>query len=120
LPASEAAQRTIHVGHQVRPANRDELLIHPRGGRGVCSGNLQHACGIAAGRHRRAIVACVLADERAMADSALHEAAQALGVALRFASNPGDVASMVAAALPDAELITHGDVASRWRLRRST
>lgn len=112
LPASEAAQRTIHVGHQVRPANRDELLIHPRSVVvGVADGNLHsmraalQQAGIA-----EPSVACVLANERAMADSALHEAAQALGVALRFASNPGDVASMVAAALPDAELITHGDV----------
>ncbi len=112
LPASEAAQRTIHVGHQVRPANRDELLIHPRSVVvGVAGGNLHsmraalQQAGIA-----EPSVACVLADERAMADSALHEAAQTLGVALRFASNPGDVASMVAAALPNAELITHGDV----------
>lgn len=112
LPASEAAQRTIHVGCQVRPANRDELLIHPRSVVvGVAGGNLHsmraalQQAGIA-----EPSVACVLADERAMADSALHEAAQTLGVALRFASNPGDVASMVAAALPNAELITHGDV----------
>ncbi|WP_151883858.1 precorrin-3B C(17)-methyltransferase [Pseudomonas putida] len=112
LPASEAAQRTIHVGHQVRPANRDELLIHPRSVVvGVAGGNLHsmraalQQAGIA-----EPSVACVLADERAMADSALHEAAQTLGVALRFASNPGDLASMVAAALPNAELITHGDV----------
>ncbi len=112
LPASEAARRTIHVGHQARPANRDELLIHPRSVVvGVAGGNLN---GIRAALQQAGIaepsVACVLADEQAMADSALHEAAQALGVALRFAARPGDVASMVAAALPGAELIEQAEV----------
>lgn len=112
LPASEAAQRTIHVGHQARPANRDELLIHPRlVVVGVAGGNLHsirtalQQAGIA-----EPSVACVLADERTMADSALHEAAQALGVPLRFATRPGDVASMVAVAVPDSELIALGEV----------
>ncbi len=112
LPASEAAQRTIHVGHQARPANRDELLIHPRlVVVGVAGGNLHR---IRAALQQAGIaepsVACVLADERTMADSALHEAAQALGVPLRFATRPGDVASMVAAAVPDAELIALEEV----------
>ena len=112
LPASDAARRTIHVGHQARPANRDELLIHPRSVVvGVAGGNLN---GIRAALQQAGIaepsVACVLADEQAMADSALHEAAQALGVALRFAARPGDVASMVAAALPGAELIEQAEV----------
>ena len=112
LPASEAAQRTIHVGHQARPANRDELLIHPRlVVVGVAGGNLHS---IRAALQQAGIaepsVACVLADERTMADSALHEAAQALGVPLRFATRSGDVASMVAAAVPDAELIALEEV----------
>ncbi|WP_409313049.1 precorrin-3B C(17)-methyltransferase [Pseudomonas putida] len=112
LPASEAAQRTIHVGHQARPANRDELLIHPRlVVVGVAGGNLHS---IRAALQQAGIaepsVACVLADERTMADSALHEAAQALGVPLRFATRPGDVASMVAAAVPDSELIALEEV----------
>ncbi|HDS1698763.1 MULTISPECIES: precorrin-3B C(17)-methyltransferase [Pseudomonas] len=112
LPASEAAQRTIHVGHQARPANRDELLIYPRlVVVGVAGGNLHS---IRAALQQAGIaepsVACVLADERTMADSALHEAAQALGVPLRFATRLGDVASMVAAAVPDAELIAIEEV----------
>jgi len=107
LPASDAALRTIHVGHQARPASRDELLIHPRSVVvGVAGGNLDT---IRAALQQAGIaepsVACVLADEQAMAEGALHEAAQALGVALRFAAKPVDVASMVAAALPDAELV---------------
>ncbi|MGE8061265.1 precorrin-3B C(17)-methyltransferase [Pseudomonas sp. NPDC089547] len=112
LPSSEAAQRTIHVGHQARPASRDELLIHPRSVVvGVADGDLHsiraalQLAGVA-----EPSLACVLADEHAMASNALHEAAQALGVALRFAAKPHDVAGMVAGALPDARLIEQGDV----------
>ncbi|MBA6110454.1 precorrin-3B C(17)-methyltransferase [Pseudomonas asiatica] len=112
LPASEAARRTIHVGHQARPASRDELLIHPRSVVvGVAGGSLAsirsalQQAGIA-----EPAVACLLADEQAMADSALYEAAQALGVALRFAARTHDLANMVAAALPAAQLIEVADV----------
>ncbi|MFY1032041.1 precorrin-3B C(17)-methyltransferase [Pseudomonas asiatica] len=112
VPASEAARRTIHVGHQARPASRDELLIHPRSVVvGVAGGSLAsirsalQQAGIA-----EPAVACLLADEQAMADSALYEAAQALGVALRFAARTHDLASMVAAALPAAQLIEVADV----------
>jgi hypothetical protein len=69
------------------PANRDELLIHPlRGGGGVAGGNLQHACGIAAGRHRRAIAGLPAGGEHEMADPLAR--GRAAGCALRFASNP--------------------------------
>ncbi|CAB5577647.1 precorrin-3B C(17)-methyltransferase [Pseudomonas asiatica] len=112
LPASEAARRTIHVGHQARPASRDELLIHPRSVVvGVAGGSL---ASIRAALQQAGIaepaVACLLADEQAMADSALHEAAQTLGVALRFAARTHDLAGMVAAALPAAQLIEVADV----------
>ncbi len=112
LPASEAARRTIHVGHQARPASRDELLIHPRSVVvGVAGGSL---ASIRAALQQAGIaepaVACLLADERAMADSALHEAAQGLGVALRFTARTHDLAGMVAAALPAAQLIEMADV----------
>ncbi|MBT9235157.1 precorrin-3B C(17)-methyltransferase [Pseudomonas sp. MG-2] len=112
LPASEAARRTIHVGHQARPASRDELLIHPRSVVvGVAGGSL---ASIRAALQQAGIaepaVACLLADEQAMADGALHEAAQALGVALRFAAKVHDVAGMVAAALPAAQLIEVADI----------
>ena len=112
LPASEAARRTIHVGHQARPASRDELLIHPRSVVvGVAGGNL---ASIRAALQQAGIaepaVACLLADEQAMADGALHEAAQALGVPLRFAGKMHDVAGMVAAALPAAQLIEVADI----------
>ncbi|WP_350013431.1 precorrin-3B C(17)-methyltransferase [Pseudomonas asiatica] len=112
LPASEAARRTIHVGHQARPASRDELLIHPRSVVvGVAGGSL---ASIRAALQQAGIaepaVACLLADEQAMADNALHEAAQALGIALRFAARTHDLAGMVAAALPAAQLIEVADV----------
>ncbi|MHC5126550.1 precorrin-3B C(17)-methyltransferase [Pseudomonas inefficax] len=112
LPASEAARRTIHVGHQARPASRDELLIHPRSVVvGVAGGSL---ASIRAALQQAGIaepaVACLLADEQAMADGALHEAAQALGVPLRFAGKMHDVAGMVAAALPAAQLIEVADI----------
>ncbi|WP_033728617.1 precorrin-3B C(17)-methyltransferase [Pseudomonas putida] len=112
LPASDAAQRTIHVGHLARPTSRDELLIHPRCVVvGVASADLPmirealQQAGIA-----QASLACVLADERAMADTRLHAAAQALGVELRFAAKPDDVAGMVGAALPGARLQCQGEV----------
>ncbi|MDM3884586.1 precorrin-3B C(17)-methyltransferase [Pseudomonas sp. BCRC 81390] len=112
LPASDEARRTIHVGHQARPASRNELLIHPRSVVvGVAGGDLHS---IRAALQQAGIaepsLACVLADEQAMADSALHEAARALGVALRFAAKPQDVASMLAEALPDAQLIEVADI----------
>ncbi len=113
LPASQAAQRTIHVGPRARPAHRDELLIHPRsvvvGTAGGDLASIRQAlqqAGIA-----EAALACVLADEQAMADSVLHEAAQALAVPLRFAAKPTDVADMLATALPTAQLIEQTGVA---------
>lgn len=112
LPASDEARRTIHVGHQARPADRNELLIHPRSVVvGVAGGDLHS---IRAALQQAGIaepsLACVLADEQAMADGALHEAAHALGVALRFAAKPQDVAGMLAEALPDAQLIEVADM----------
>jgi len=110
LPASEAAQRTIHVGCTARPASRDELLIHPRsvvvavgaGGSDLVeriSGAL-HEAGIA-----QQSLACLLAAEQAMAEPALQEAARVLGVPLRFAAKASTLVDMAAEALPDARLI---------------
>jgi cobalt-precorrin 5A hydrolase/precorrin-3B C17-methyltransferase len=114
-----AAQRTIMWASR-RVGQRDELLIHPRSGWWRC--RWQPA------RHARSLQQAGIAEPSVPAcwrtrqpwPTAPCEAAQALGVPLRFASNPGDVASMVAAALPDAELIAHGESWSRWRLPRST
>lgn len=113
LPASEAAQRTIHVGCTARPASRDELLIHPRsvvvavdaGGPDLVervSDALREA-GIA-----EQSLACLLVAEQAMAEPSLQAAAKVLGVALRFAAKESTLVSMAAEALPDARLIEQG------------
>jgi cobalt-precorrin 5A hydrolase/precorrin-3B C17-methyltransferase len=113
LPASEAAQRTIHVGCTARPASRDELLIHPRsvvvavdaGGPDLVervSDALREA-GIA-----EQSLACLLVAEQAMAEPSLQAAAKVLRVALRFAAKESTLLSMAAEALPDARLIEQG------------
>ncbi|WP_449430974.1 precorrin-3B C(17)-methyltransferase [Pseudomonas putida] len=96
LPASEAAQRTIHVGCQARTASRDELLIHPRavvvavqaGGPQVLA---QVREALAEANIAERSLACLLAPQETMADPALAEAAQALGVSLRFANPVPDM-----------------------------
>ncbi|GLH35253.1 precorrin-3B C(17)-methyltransferase [Pseudomonas sp. BR1R-5] len=113
LPASEAAQRTIHVGCTARPASRDELLIHPRsvvvavdaGGPDLVErvGDALHEAGIA-----EQSLACLLVAEQAMAEPSLQAAAKVLGVALRFAAKESTLVSMAAEALPDARLIEQG------------
>lgn len=115
LPEDQAAQRSIHVGCEARPASRDELLIHARcvvvavegAGAGVVERvrwGLQKA-GIA-----EQSLACLLADEQAMADQALQEAAQTLGIELRFAAMGSGLAEMAAAAVPGARLIEQDGV----------
>ncbi|MBV4533092.1 precorrin-3B C(17)-methyltransferase [Pseudomonas sp. SWRI107] len=109
LPASEQALRTIHVGSALRPASRDELLIHARcvvvALPGAATGLAQqvrdslHAAGIA-----EAALACLLASEDDMAEPALHEAAQALNVPLRFAAPAATAQQLLAAALPGARI----------------
>lgn len=111
LPASDAAQRTIHVGCEARPARHDELLIHSRAvlvavesGTPGLADSVREAlreAGLA-----QASLACLLAAEQAMADAELHDAARALGVALRFAPLGNGLAEMAAAALPQARLST--------------
>ncbi|WP_323613945.1 precorrin-3B C(17)-methyltransferase [Pseudomonas putida] len=113
LPASEAAQRTIHVGCTARPASRDELLIHPRsvvvavdaGGPDLVErvGDALREAGIA-----EQSLACLLVAEQAMAEPSLQAAAKVLGVALRFAAKESTLVSMAAEALPDARLIEQG------------
>ena len=109
LPASDSAQRTIHVGCAARPASRDELLIHARAvvvavdpGTPELADSVRralHEAGIAQGS-----LACLLAAEQTMAEPALHDAAQALGVALRFAPAGSGLADMAGKALPQARL----------------
>lgn len=116
LPEDDAAQRTLHVGYQARPASRDELLIHARavvvavdGEQGEVATQVRQAldaAGIA-----EAALACLLAPEQAMAEPALHEAAQALGVALRYAPQVENLAHMLAQAVPGARVNEQAGVA---------
>ncbi len=113
LPASEAAQRTIHVGCAARPASRDELLIHARAVVvAVAPGTPELADSVRQALHEAGIaqasLVCLLAAEQAMADPALHDAAQALGVALRFAPAASGLAEMAGKTLPQARLHEQG------------
>jgi len=110
LPSSEAAQRVIHVGCQARPASRDELVIHARSVLVAVDANLPEladrvrdalrTAGIA-----EASLACLLASDAQMAEPALHAAAQALGVALRFATAVDSLHALAREVLPQAQLL---------------
>ncbi|HEK1690280.1 TPA: precorrin-3B C(17)-methyltransferase [Pseudomonas putida] len=110
LPASEAAQRTIHVGCTARPASRDELLIHPRSVVVAVDAGVPDLVERVSDALREAGIAeqslaCLLVAEQAMAEPSLQAAAKVLGVALRFAAKESTLVSMAAEALPDARLI---------------
>ncbi|MFT0869361.1 precorrin-3B C(17)-methyltransferase [Pseudomonas sp. CAM1A] len=109
LPASDDAQRTIHVGSALRPASRDELLIHARCVVvAVTAGSTDLVQQVREELLRANIaepaLACLLASETEMAEPALHEAAQALNVALRFAPAAESLEQMLADALPQARV----------------
>ncbi len=115
LPCSEHGQRTLHVGWQQRPARRDELQLHSR-----CVLVAVHAAGpelaeqVRQALHAAGVaepaLACLLAAEEAMAEPALHAAAKALNVPLRFAPALSGLAPMVAAVMPEACCQVHGDM----------
>ena len=109
LPASDDAQRTIHVGSALRPANRDELLIHAR----CVVVAVTAGCADLVQQVREALqraniaepaLACLLASETEMAEPTLHEAARALNVGLRFAPAAENLERMLADALPQARV----------------
>lgn len=115
LPASDSAQRTIHVGCDARPASRDELLIHRRSlvvalaetGPDLLA-RIRDALR-EAGLAEQAL-ACLLAVDTLMAEPALHEAAAALGVGLRFAPSSASLASLLADEVPGATLVEQADM----------
>lgn len=95
LTQADNARLSLHVSCTARAPSRDELLIHPRSVlvaiqaasvQAVHAGDLaaRVRAALAAEHLAEASLACLLADERAMAEPALHEAARALGVPLRF------------------------------------
>nr|WP_314617390.1 precorrin-3B C(17)-methyltransferase [uncultured Pseudomonas sp.] len=115
LPASDSAQRTIHVGCDARPASRDELLIHRRS----LVVALAEAGPDLLARIRDALreaglaeqaLACLLAVDTLMAEPALHEAAAALGVGLRFAPHSASLANLLADEVPGATLVEQADM----------
>lgn len=102
------AQRSIHIGSAEREANRHELLIYPR------SVAVAVSAGVASEQIRAALhqanvavqaVACLLASEDEMANSALREAASALGVPLRFVAAASSVGALAQSAVPEAKVI---------------
>ena len=115
LPASDSAQRTIHVSCDARPSRRDELLIHRRSlVVAVAAAGAELLAQVRsalrdAGLAEQAL-ACLLADEALMAEPSLHEAAAALGVGLRFAPVPCGLASMLAESLPEATLVEQAGI----------
>lgn len=102
LPEDDHAQLAIHVGYAEREPSANELLIYPRNVLVAVDAGVEHlADTVKATLHDSRIalqsLACLLASESAMANPALHAAAEALGVALRFTSpaTPGEMAQQV-------------------------
>ncbi|WP_152490048.1 MULTISPECIES: precorrin-3B C(17)-methyltransferase [unclassified Pseudomonas] len=89
LPVDNTAKRVIHITPQARPAQPDELLIHPRS----VAVLVERTDDQLAARIHRALsaanlapqaLAALLADKARMADAALHAAARELNLPLRF------------------------------------
>ncbi|MDH0304424.1 MULTISPECIES: precorrin-3B C(17)-methyltransferase [unclassified Pseudomonas] len=109
LPASDDARRTIHVGCAARPASRDELLIHSRCvvvavAAGIADPAQRVRDALQAAGIADAALAGLLASEADMAEPALHEAARALNVALRFAPAAASLEQLLLDALPQARV----------------
>jgi cobalt-precorrin 5A hydrolase/precorrin-3B C17-methyltransferase len=87
LPLADEAQRVIHVTAQARPAERHELLIHPRVAvariDGAASGDAVRQALSRAGLAPLSL-ACLLADRERMTDAGLRAVATELDVPLRF------------------------------------
>jgi cobalt-precorrin 5A hydrolase/precorrin-3B C17-methyltransferase len=105
LPEDDQARLAIHVGCDAREPSANELLIHPRNVLvAVHAGPSDLAEAVRQALHASRIalpsLACLLAAEHDMANPALHEAAAALGVPLRFAPAAGSLAQLAAHAVP--------------------
>lgn len=111
LPTDAQARRTLYVGCEARPANRDELLIHARqvvvaleGPGPTLAADVRQALSQAA--LAEPAVACLLAGAQHMAEASLHEAACTLGVPLRFVAADAPAEALLAQALPEARRVT--------------
>uniref|UniRef100_A0A7C1XD38 Precorrin-3B C(17)-methyltransferase n=1 Tax=Pseudomonas graminis TaxID=158627 RepID=A0A7C1XD38_9PSED len=104
LPEDDQAQLAIHVGYDEREPSEHELLIYPRNVLVAVSGDLPdpaEAVKNALHESRIAVQAlgCLLASKAEMANPALHAAADALSVPLRFTA-AGMPAEMTQQVLP--------------------
>ncbi len=104
LPGDDQAQLAIHVGYAEREPSDHELLIYPRNVLVALSGDLPdpaEAVKTALHELRIAVQAlgCLLASKAEMANPALHAAAEALSVPLRFTA-AGTPAEMTQQVLP--------------------
>ena len=89
LPVDNAASRIIHITPEARPAQPDELLIHPRSAAVLIeridanlTARLQQA--LNATKLAPQALACLLAEKSWMANADLHAAANKLKLPLRF------------------------------------
>ena len=101
LPQDLQARLAIHVGHAARQADANELLIYPRNVLVALTAGSAHAIGAALHQANIAVqsLACLLADERDMANPTLREAALELGVPLRFKPRSGSVLELARSAV---------------------
>jgi cobalt-precorrin 5A hydrolase/precorrin-3B C17-methyltransferase len=104
LPEDQQARLAIHVGHAERLPDANELLIYPCNVVvAVTTATPDLANVIRTSLHRAGIalqsLACLLADERDMADMALRGAALDLAVPLRFSTRTGSVLEQVKSAV---------------------
>ena len=87
LPLADQAQRVIHITADARPAERHELLIHPRVAVATVDGRADAEVvrrALAAAGLAPLSLACLLADRARMVDAELAATAAELGVPLRF------------------------------------
>lgn len=109
LPQDPQAQRSIHVGSAERQASADELLIYPRSVAVAVSAETADLASAVRSALQQAKVAaqslaCLLAADTEMASATLREAAQELGVPLRFVAAQNDLSAIALAAVPQAQI----------------
>lgn len=104
LPEADDAALAIHVGYAERDPCANELLIYPRNVLVAVSAgvpDLANSVKVALHESRIAVqsLACLLASHSDMADPGLHDAAEVLGVPLRFTAG-ASAAEMAQQVLP--------------------
>lgn len=110
LPSSDTARRVIHVGCTTRAPSRDELSIYPRAVVVAVDATLPDLVkAVRAALHDASLaeqsLACLLASDNDMGKAALHEAALALGVAVRFVPAADNLQALALAALEQAQVV---------------